>query len=226
MNKAEWKTNHIVYRIDIESKGRGLFYIGAHTCTTRSNSCSRTVCNYKGSSRSIRDLRRADPGLAWSISVIAHAWSRAQLRQLEEVYISSFIHRKGCLNIKASGQCMPSHTEEGIDQMRCASRSKGTHMYPPGSDGAEWIERSQIEGKCIEGYAFSSDTVNLKNDITREVILVSSKTAASVLPELVNCGWVYGSDRRYERIGAKELWRRHTDRQNHILFSTKGEGAT
>jgi hypothetical protein len=203
MDKTDWPTPHVVYQCT--ARTLGLFYIGAHTCTMRSNNCSPSTCNYKGSSSLVRAHKEEAPEVEWEMRVMAHAPTRDALKELECLYIKAYIDDPLCLNIKSTGQSLPQHTPAGLEKMRAAGRREGIRMKAPCGE-TQIVEREDITARCREGYTFLQHNIQLKNDRTKERILFSAVSSALLLPHIEKLGWVFGFDARYTQIGARELW--------------------
>ena len=205
MDKSAWSSDHIVYKIS--SPELNVFYFGGHTCSGSSYSCSKSTCNYKGSSRLVRDLKQQRPDATWIMEPVAFADSRSQLRTLEEAYIGMHLSDPRCLNQKTSGQALPKHTEEGLQKMREATRRDSTKMHHWDTGASLLVPREEILQRCREGYVFTNKVTWLKNDVRGEYLQVASTTAALLLPHIHTQGWEFGFDRRYQTITAAELWR-------------------
>lgn len=203
MDKSTWPTPHIVYWCS--SPSSGAFYIGAHTCTLRSYSCSETTCNYKGSSLLVRKHKETTPDAEWDMRVMAHAPTREALKELEALYIRAYINDPRCLNIKTTGQALPQHTPAGLEKMRASNRKDSIEMKSPTGE-TQTVARESIIARCREGYTFLQHNVQLKNDRTKERILFSAKSSALLLPHIEKLGWVFGFDARYTPIKARALW--------------------
>ncbi|MGB0142333.1 MAG: hypothetical protein ACPF8W_04555 [Luminiphilus sp.] len=140
------------------------------------------------------------------MTALAYADDRRQLKDLEKVHLSLHIGNPKCLNIRASGQLMPQHTEEGKERIRQAARSTGMMMIDPDLKEV-FVPFKQTVTALFAGYKFKRSNIHLKHYDLKVVVFLGTKMVEQVLPDLLADGWLIGEDRRLGKVNASQFWK-------------------
>lgn len=205
MTKEDFISDYYVYKQSCQELG--VYYIGSHYCSGRSYSCTDKICNYKGSSKTVKRLKEEHPESVWVMEVIAFAESRSELSQLERDAITCCINDPRCLNkVVSSPRRAPIHTDAGLDAIREATRRDSLQMIGLDNRRVD-VDCSDLFDKLSLGYRISSVNIWLKNADAELYGHFSSRTVEHIAEYLERGGWSFGYDRRFEQIKIKRLLR-------------------
>ena len=200
-NEMSDKTKYFVYKLSCDELG-GLFYIGSHHCTGRSNSCKGESCKYMGNS-SIIKRKYAD--YSWDREIIQYAQNREELASIEIQHIKENIDDLLCLNqIVASPTKDPKYTKSAKRRLKQAVRRDFILMIDSAGDEVP-IRRSKMFNALRNGYEIRSPVVHLVNDRLKKCGNFSSSTVSGIHQWIESEGWRFGYNGEYQKITASDL---------------------
>ena len=201
MDKILMLTDYYVYKL--LNKKTGEFYIGSHACKGTSSSCSKTKCNYKGSSGVIRKSKNPED---WVKLIVEYAEHRPELAIKEKAFITKYIGDPKCLNkIIASPSKRPTYTAESLESLKSATRRKVIKMISPSDQAVHQVAREEIPLRVKEGWNFHNPVVWIKNNEAEVYGQFSAKTVCGCWVYLEKGGWEFGYDRSFRAINTEEL---------------------
>ena len=195
------RTKYFVYKLICDELG-GLFYIGSHHCTGKSNTCRGESCNYMGNSSIIK---RQYADYSWRREIIHYAQNRKELASTEIKHIKENIDDLFCLNqVVASPTKGPKYTKSAKRRLKQAVKRDFILMIDSAGDEVP-IRRNQMFNALRKGYEIRAPNIHLVNDRLKRCGHFSSQTVTGVYQWIESEGWAFGYNGEYQKITASEL---------------------